>query len=35
VTLALAVLSWHFIEKPALRLARPPRPAPPLASSAA
>jgi len=25
-TLALAVLSWHFIEKPALRLARPARP---------
>jgi peptidoglycan/LPS O-acetylase OafA/YrhL len=25
-TLAMAVLSWHFIEKPALRLARPARP---------
>jgi len=35
VTLVLAVLSWHFVEKPALRLARPPRPTPPLASRAA
>ena len=35
VTLVLAVLSWHFIEKPALRLARPPRPALPVVTSPA
>ena len=34
VTLALAVLSWHFIEKPALRLARPAARALPAAASA-
>jgi peptidoglycan/LPS O-acetylase OafA/YrhL len=34
-TLALAVLSWHFIEKPALRLARPARPTLAMGPSAA
>jgi peptidoglycan/LPS O-acetylase OafA/YrhL len=32
-TLVLAVLSWHFIEKPALRLARPAKQAPPQSAS--
>lgn len=35
VTLAMAVLSWHFVEKPALRLARPARRPMPIAASAA
>ena len=34
-TLAMAVLSWHFIEKPALRLARPARPPLQVAASTA
>ena len=35
VTLAMAVLSWHFVERPALCLARPAARAVPLATSAA
>lgn len=35
VTLAMAVFSWHFIEKPALRFARPQRSRPPIAASTA
>ena len=34
-TLAMAVFSWHFIEQPALRLARPHRPTPSIAASTA
>ena len=34
-TLAMAVLSWHFVEKPALRLARPANRPLPAATSAA
>jgi len=35
VTLAMAVVSWHFVEKPALRLARPARRPLPVSASAA
>lgn len=34
-TLAMAVLSWHFVEKPALRLARPAARTPPMATNTA